>query len=111
MKSAGGILLAKTNLPEFSSATETDNLVTGRTNNPWNLDRTRWIVRRRLRGNRGWYVATRYRQRCCNLCQRAGRVHGNRRTEGNPRSHPVYGPLRTDDVGLVARRPDGAHRW
>ncbi len=40
MKAAGGILLAKTNLPEFSSATETDNLVTGRTNNPWNLDRT-----------------------------------------------------------------------
>ena len=40
MKAAGGILLAKTNLPEFSSSTETDNLVTGRTNNPWNLDRT-----------------------------------------------------------------------
>jgi aspartyl-tRNA(Asn)/glutamyl-tRNA(Gln) amidotransferase subunit A len=36
MKSAGGIALAKTNLPEFSSWTETDNLVTGRTNNPWN---------------------------------------------------------------------------
>jgi aspartyl-tRNA(Asn)/glutamyl-tRNA(Gln) amidotransferase subunit A len=40
MKQAGGILLAKTNLPEFSYATETDNLLTGRTNNPWNLDRT-----------------------------------------------------------------------
>jgi aspartyl-tRNA(Asn)/glutamyl-tRNA(Gln) amidotransferase subunit A len=40
MKAAGGILLAKTNLPEFSAATETDNLVTGRTNNPWNVDRT-----------------------------------------------------------------------
>lgn len=40
MKAAGGILLAKTNLPEFSSSTETDNLVTGRTNNPWNLERT-----------------------------------------------------------------------
>ncbi len=40
VKAAGGILLAKTNLPEFSAATETDNLVTGRTNNPWNLDRT-----------------------------------------------------------------------
>src|SRR6202012_1511625 len=39
-KAAGGILLAKTNLPEFSAWTETDNLVTGRTNNPWNLDRT-----------------------------------------------------------------------
>lgn len=40
MKQAGGILLAKTNLPEFSYATETDNLLTGRTNNPWNLERT-----------------------------------------------------------------------
>jgi aspartyl-tRNA(Asn)/glutamyl-tRNA(Gln) amidotransferase subunit A len=39
-KAAGGIPLAKTNLPEFSGWTETDNLVTGRTNNPWNLDRT-----------------------------------------------------------------------
>jgi aspartyl-tRNA(Asn)/glutamyl-tRNA(Gln) amidotransferase subunit A len=39
-KAAGGILLAKTNLPEFSAWSETDNLVTGRTNNPWNLDRT-----------------------------------------------------------------------
>jgi aspartyl-tRNA(Asn)/glutamyl-tRNA(Gln) amidotransferase subunit A len=39
-KSAGGIALMKTNLPEFSAWTETDNLVTGRTNNPWNLERT-----------------------------------------------------------------------
>jgi aspartyl-tRNA(Asn)/glutamyl-tRNA(Gln) amidotransferase subunit A len=39
-KAAGGIPLMKTNLPEFSAWTETDNLVTGRTNNPWNLDRT-----------------------------------------------------------------------
>jgi Asp-tRNA(Asn)/Glu-tRNA(Gln) amidotransferase A subunit family amidase len=37
-KAADGVLLAKTNLPEFSVWTETDNLVTGRTNNPWNLD-------------------------------------------------------------------------
>ncbi|HEY8718616.1 amidase [Pengzhenrongella sp.] len=40
MKNAGAILLAKTNLPEFSYSTESDNLLTGRTNNPWNLDRT-----------------------------------------------------------------------
>ena len=39
-KAAGGIPLYKSNLPEFSAWTETDNLVTGRTNNPWNLDRT-----------------------------------------------------------------------
>jgi aspartyl-tRNA(Asn)/glutamyl-tRNA(Gln) amidotransferase subunit A len=40
LKRAGAILLAKTNLPEFSYSTETDNLLTGRANNPWNLDRT-----------------------------------------------------------------------
>jgi aspartyl-tRNA(Asn)/glutamyl-tRNA(Gln) amidotransferase subunit A len=40
LKSAGGILLAKTNLPEFSYWIESDNLLTGRTNNPWNLERT-----------------------------------------------------------------------
>jgi aspartyl-tRNA(Asn)/glutamyl-tRNA(Gln) amidotransferase subunit A len=40
LKRAGAILLAKTNLPEFSYSTESDNLLTGRTNNPWNLDRT-----------------------------------------------------------------------
>lgn len=40
VKNAGGILLAKTNLPEFSYSTESDNLLTGRTSNPWNLDRT-----------------------------------------------------------------------
>src|ERR1700754_4706918 len=39
-KAASAILLAKSNLPEFSAWTESDNLVTGRTNNPWNLDRT-----------------------------------------------------------------------
>lgn len=40
MQAAGGIVLAKTNLPEFSYSTESVNLLSGRTNNPWNLDRT-----------------------------------------------------------------------
>jgi aspartyl-tRNA(Asn)/glutamyl-tRNA(Gln) amidotransferase subunit A len=40
LKAAGAIVLAKTNLPEFSYSTESDNLLTGRSNNPWNLDRT-----------------------------------------------------------------------
>ncbi len=39
LRDAGAIAIAKTNLPEFSAWTETDNRVTGRTNNPWNLDR------------------------------------------------------------------------
>ncbi|EJN12996.1 amidase, Asp-tRNAAsn/Glu-tRNAGln amidotransferase A subunit [Bradyrhizobium sp. YR681] len=40
MKQAGGILLAKTNLPEFSYWIESDNLLSGATSNPWDLTRT-----------------------------------------------------------------------
>lgn len=40
MKAAGAIVLAKTNLPEFSYSIESDNLLTGRTNNPWDLTKT-----------------------------------------------------------------------
>jgi aspartyl-tRNA(Asn)/glutamyl-tRNA(Gln) amidotransferase subunit A len=36
LRRAGGIPLAKTNLPEFSYWTETDNQLVGRTVNPWN---------------------------------------------------------------------------
>jgi amidase len=37
---AGGIPIAKTNLPDLLFSFETDNLVYGRTNNPYDLDRT-----------------------------------------------------------------------
>jgi Asp-tRNA(Asn)/Glu-tRNA(Gln) amidotransferase A subunit family amidase len=40
LKSAGGILLGKTNTPEFAFWWETGNLVFGTTVNPWNADRT-----------------------------------------------------------------------
>ena len=40
MKKAAGILLAKTNLPEFSYWIESDNLLSGRSNNPWDVTRT-----------------------------------------------------------------------
>lgn len=40
LKKAGGILLGKTNLPEFSYWIESDNLLSGRSNNPWDLSRT-----------------------------------------------------------------------
>ena len=40
MKKAGGIPLAKTNLPEFSYWIESDNLLSGRSNNPWDVTRT-----------------------------------------------------------------------
>ena len=40
LRAAGAIPLGKTNCPEFLSNYETDNFTTGRTNNPWNLERT-----------------------------------------------------------------------
>ncbi|MGZ4815595.1 MAG: amidase, partial [Terriglobales bacterium] len=40
LKSAGAIVLGVTNTPEFLMAWETDNLLYGRTNNPWDVTRT-----------------------------------------------------------------------
>ncbi|HEU4759557.1 MAG TPA: amidase [Dehalococcoidia bacterium] len=40
LKQAGGILLGKTNTPELAMWWETENLLFGRTNNPWDLERT-----------------------------------------------------------------------
>jgi amidase len=40
LRAAGAILLGKTNTPELTLAGETDNLVYGRTNNPYDLART-----------------------------------------------------------------------
>jgi len=38
LESAGAILVGNTNTPEFLMAYETDNVVHGRTSNPWNFD-------------------------------------------------------------------------
>ena len=40
LRKAGAIILGVTNTPEILMAWETDNLLYGRTNNPWDLDRT-----------------------------------------------------------------------
>jgi len=40
LRNAGAIPLGKTNCPEFLYNYETDNHIAGRTNNPWNLERT-----------------------------------------------------------------------
>jgi Asp-tRNA(Asn)/Glu-tRNA(Gln) amidotransferase A subunit family amidase len=40
LRSAGAIILGVTNTPELLMAWETDNLLYGRTNNPWDLART-----------------------------------------------------------------------
>lgn len=40
LKAAGAILIGNTNTPEFLMAYETDNLLSGKTSNPWDLSRT-----------------------------------------------------------------------
>jgi amidase len=40
LRAAGAIVLGKTNLPELLMGVETDNLVYGRTNNPYDFERT-----------------------------------------------------------------------
>jgi Asp-tRNA(Asn)/Glu-tRNA(Gln) amidotransferase A subunit family amidase len=40
LRNAGAIILGVTNAPELLMAWETDNLLYGRTNNPWDLNRT-----------------------------------------------------------------------
>jgi amidase len=40
LKAAGAILLGNTNTPEFLMAYETDNLISGKTSNPWDLSRS-----------------------------------------------------------------------
>ncbi len=40
LRRAGAILIGSTNVPEFLMAYETDNLLYGRTNSPWDLSRT-----------------------------------------------------------------------
>jgi amidase len=40
LKQAGGVLMGKTNVPTMLGDFQTDNPIFGRTNNPWNLERT-----------------------------------------------------------------------
>jgi len=40
LRNEGAILMGKTNTPEFTLSFKTDNLLFGKTRNPWNLDRT-----------------------------------------------------------------------
>ena len=52
LRQAGAIILGVTNAPELLMAWETDNLLYGRTNNPWDLDaHARRIERRRSGGD------------------------------------------------------------
>jgi len=62
LRAAGGIILGKTNVPELAGAIESDNLVYGRTNNPYDLARTPGRQqRRRVRDRRSLRLAPRSR--------------------------------------------------
>ena len=86
MKRAGAILLAKTNLPEFAYWIESDNLLTGRTNNPWDLDRS-------CGGSSGGESADR-------LGTRSHRSRGRRNCEGSRRR-----PAASGDPGWCREHP------
>lgn len=111
MKAAGAILLAKTNLPEFSYSTETDNLLTGRTNNPWDLDRTPG-------GSSGGESAAiaagmsplGLGYRPGDLGSRAGRPDRHHRTQAHSRSYPDDRCVAAGAAAFLARRSDGAQR-
>ena len=40
LRAEGAIILGKTNTPDLLASYESDNFITGRSNNPWDLDRT-----------------------------------------------------------------------
>jgi hypothetical protein len=109
-KAAGGIPLMKTNLPEFSFWTESDNLVTGRTNNPWDLERTPG-------GSSGGESAAlaagmspyRHRQRRHDLATGSCRIYRNRCAKGHPWPCSLYRPLSQYSLALVACRRHGPH--
>ena len=75
LRGAGAIILGKTNTPEFLSTFETDNFITGRTNNPWNPGpHPRRIQRGRGGGDRVVLLGGRNRQRWRRLHPRFPRI-------------------------------------
>ena len=64
LRAAGAIPIAKTNVPQLMIYTETDNPLYGRTNNPWDLERSCGGIERRRSGrHRRRRFAARPRQR------------------------------------------------
>ena len=109
LKGAGGIFIAKSNMPEFALWWETDNLVYGAHRESLD-DRThagrlqRWRSRRRRLG----HVAAGHRKRCRRLHSRAGELLRHRRTQGTHGRIPLTGHwpetlLRFMHVGPIVR--------
>jgi hypothetical protein len=99
MRAAGAIVLGKTNLPELSLAYESDNLIYGRTNNPYDLSRTPGgssggesaIIAAGSGYRRGWKYS------------RSRAFLRYRRPQANLRAHPVHRPAASCVRGIRAR--------
>ncbi len=87
LRQAGAIILGVTNAPELLMAWETDNLLYGRTNNPWDLSAdARRIEWRRSGGHCVRYVRRRCRQRRWRIDSRARALQRNLRIETHSRT-------------------------
>ena len=87
IRQAGGIILGKTNCPEFLANWESDNYITGRTNNPWDIGANSGrIERRRVGCDRSLFFGRRSRQRWRRIdsCPRA--FHRDLRIEADSRA-------------------------
>ena len=100
LKDAGGIFIAKSNMPEFALWWETDNLVYGAHRQPVDgRPHPRRLQRRGSLGHRRRHVALGHRQRRGRLHPGAGQLLRHCRPEGDPRAHP---PDRALARGLAA---------
>jgi len=99
LKNAGAIVLGVTNTPEFLMAWETDNLLYGRANSPWDLERTP--------GGSSGGESSRHRRCPRRPLQRHLRPQAN---AGTYPSHRTLSRIRRTFCADRRGRADGAHR-
>ena len=109
LKDAGGIFIAKSNMPEFALWWETDNVGLRPHRKPLD-DRPdpRWVQWRRGFGHRFRNVPPGYRERRRRLHSRARQLLRHSRAESHPRAHTIDWPLARGPVALHARGAVGA---
>ena len=106
MRAAGAILLGKTNCPTYGGGIETDNQVYGRTNNPYDLERTPGRqLGRRGGGDRGGLLAVRVRDRLGRERAAARPLLRDRRAEADRRAGARRRRARRPRPDRRARRP------
>jgi hypothetical protein len=109
LREAGAIILGVTNTPELLMAWETDNVLYGRTNNPWDFSRTPGGSSR----HRGGMFGGRRRQRRRRVHPRARALQRHLRTEAHARPDSRYRALPGIRRALCfagSGRSHGAHR-